>query len=394
MSFTTHRAGWIIIDPWTILNDGFVQVESGKILAYGQGRSPLNAGKVIDHGPGALMPALVNAHTHLELTALKNKTNLVSGFIEWVKSVIVQRDGIGRDALFSAAADGIKEMLDSGTLFIGEISSLGITKQLFLDSAINGVWFKEHIGLNGESDDFSKISTSKKISVSGHAPHTTAPSLLVQLKQQTNKYNLPFSIHLAESEAEVEFIESGKGLWADLLRSRGIDISGWDLTANSPVQYVDYLGLLDDRTIAVHLLHHSAEDLDILSNRGVKACVCPRSNMKIHRQLPDLPRMIKSGIKPCLGTDSLASNDSLSMLDEMRFTNESFPGISPEEILAMATVYGSAALGIDSIAGSLQTGKQATFMYASIDAQNRQSLLEKLVYGDLKEKAAMIHHEA
>jgi aminodeoxyfutalosine deaminase len=393
MTLHTHKAGWVIIDPWTILKDGFIQVEAGQIQAFGQGRIPIECGQLIDHGPGVLIPALINAHTHLELTALKNKAITGGSFIDWVKSLITQREFIGTDLLLSAAADGITELIETGTLFIGEVSSLKITKQLFLDSAINGIWFEEYIGNSEDLNECAHVAPLKKISISGHAPHTTAPSLLEKLKQKTRQHDLPFSIHLAESEEEVEFLRTGKGAWADLLNERGIDVSHWNPSGESPVQYADRLGILDEKTIAIHLIHSTQKEFEILSNKGIQVCACPRSNMKLHGRLPDLTGMFNAGILPCLGTDSLASNDSLNMFDEMKFIAEHFPKISSEKIFAMATINGSIALGINKHAGSLEPGKTASFLYSPIDALDQKTLLEKLIHEECKEKIQLIHHD-
>jgi cytosine/adenosine deaminase-related metal-dependent hydrolase len=393
MKRVTHRAGWIMIDPWTILKDGFIQVADGKIEALDRGRAPLDCGRPLDHGPGVLMPGLVNAHTHLELTALKNKTDTSSGFMNWVQSVITQRDIIGTEELLSAAEKGMAEILNSGTLFIGDISSLGVTRRIFKDSAINGVWFKEQISPADAPGQCARIGPLKKISVSGHAPHTTPPSVLIRLKQETRQHDLPFSIHLGESSDEIEFLSTGKGPWADFLNARGIDTSQWRQPSASPVQYADRLGILDEKTIAVHLIHASETDFQLLSQNGVKACVCPRSNMKLHGRLPDLCKMLDAGIRPCLGTDSLASNDSLSILDEMQFIAERFPDIAPEKIITMATLNGSIALGMGHISGSLHIGKTASLIYVPVISNNPVSVLEKLIHQDFEDKVQRIHHE-
>jgi cytosine/adenosine deaminase-related metal-dependent hydrolase len=353
----------------------------------------MESGRLIDHGPGAIMPVMVNAHTHLDLSALKNRTICDDGFIGWVKSVIQHRNALPKDSLLSSASESIRDLLDTGTLFIGDISSLGITNQIFLDSELKGILFQEQIGLNGNLNGCAHITPFKKISVSGHAPHTTSPSLLTQIKQHTRQFGLPFSIHLAESQQEVDFLATGKGQWLDLLQDRGIDTSRWNLKSDSPVQYADTLELLDEKTIAVHLIHSSDNDFDILSEKGVNVCACPRSNMKLHGHLPQLSRMIDMGMQPCLGTDSLASNDSLSMFDEMKFTAEAFPDISPENILAMATVYGSVALGIGSIAGSLHPGKNASFLFVPLEANDPATLLEELIHEGHKKKVKLIHHD-
>ncbi len=126
---TIHRAGWVIVDPDNIIKNGFVKTESGKIVDVGQGRGHGTSDQIIDHGPGILMPCLVNSHTHLELSALKNKTNTHSGFISWVQSVIDQREKAGEKKLLTGIHDGINELVDSGTMIVGDIVSIKAISQ-------------------------------------------------------------------------------------------------------------------------------------------------------------------------------------------------------------------------------------------------------------------------
>ncbi|MBU1163820.1 MAG: amidohydrolase family protein, partial [Proteobacteria bacterium] len=201
----------------------------------------------------------------------------------------------------------------------------------------------------------------------------------------TRKSNLPFSIHLAESEDEIEFLQTGKGKWAEFLSERRIDFSGWNLPVESPVKYLEDLGVLDENTMAVHLIHAEEKDFEILLRHNVSVCLCLRSNFNLHNMMPDLAGMFKAGIKPCLGTDSLASADSLSIFDEMAFVSKSFPSIPPAEILAMATVNGARALGFEDMFGSLTPGKRAAFVYAPVDVSSKSELLQALVNADFKE---------
>ena len=212
--------------------------------------------------------------------------------------------------------------------------------------------------------------------MAGHAPHTSSPDLLRFLKYHTLSRQLPFSIHVAESRDETEFITTGQGRWASFLGERGIDCSAWPLPSRSPVQYLNDLGLLDPLTIAVHLLNVDETDLNIIARTGAVPVLCPRSNMNLHSMLPDLPLMLKYGsakLKPALGTDSLASTDSLNMFDEMAFIARQFPQIKPSDILAMATINGAHALGYGSAAGSLEKGKTACFLYIPLSSNYNRS---------------------
>ena len=211
-------------------------------------------------------------------------------------------------------------------------------------------------------------------SVAGHAPHTTSPDLIRYLKQQTRQHHLPFSIHVAESTDETEFITTHQGSWAAFLTERGIDTSDWSLPSRSPVQHLHDLGILDGETLAVHLIDLDDGDLDIIAKTGAVPVICPRSNMNLHGRLPDLPRLLrrldgtgagesrKLGL-PALGTDSLASTKSLNLFDEMAFIANRFPEIRPSQILTMATLNGARALGFDGLTGTLDVGKRGSFIY-------------------------------
>ncbi|MDL1968906.1 MAG: amidohydrolase family protein [Deltaproteobacteria bacterium] len=376
-----HKAGWVVIDPYTIIRDGFVHVDSGLIKDIGRGSC---SGHIIDHGPGALLPVLVNAHTHLELCALKDKVLPEKGFRNWVENLINLRNSAGTDTLKAGARNGVKELIESGCGVIGEISTLGLTWEIVSNSSLRGVWFREFFGNVLPEEIICNTNKLLIKSIAGHAPHTLSPELFADLKNITRKENIPFSIHLAESEDEVLFLTTGKGTWADFMTERGVDFSGWNLPVETPVRYLEDLGVLDENTIAVHLIHTDEKDFEILLRHNVRVCLCLRSNFNLHNMMPDLSGMLKAGIKPCLGTDSLASAKSLSIFDEMTFVSKSFPSIPPAEILAMATVNGASSLGFGEMFGSLTPGKRAAFVYVPVDVSNRSELLHALVNADFK----------
>jgi cytosine/adenosine deaminase-related metal-dependent hydrolase len=373
----THRAGWILVDPWTIIQNGYVRVCNGLIEEIGH-RHP-SGGQVIDHGPGAIMPAFVNAHTHLELCALKGRALFEKGFRLWVEQLISMRDAEEMENLLTGAKQGVKELIESGTGVVGEISTMGITKDILANSGLAGIWFKEYLGNNS----IAKIRCNEKkghivTSLAAHAPHTTSPELL-NLKNVAGKNNLPMSIHVAESKDEIQFLSTGKGEWADFLSERGIDFSDWGLPAESPVKYLNRLGLLDKKTLTVHLIHADKDDFEILMHYNVYVCLCCRSNHYLHQRLPDLTGMLNAGLRPCLGTDSLACVDSLSMFDETAFISNAFPLVPRSEILAMATINGANALGVADRFGTLDPGKRGLFVYVPINVTDKSSLLEAIV---------------
>lgn len=373
-----HRAGWIIPDSMNIIQNGYLEIENGWIKGIYSG---VPREICTDHGPGALMPPLVNAHVHLELSALKNRIPFDIGFQSWVKTLLEERAALGQDVLVRAAKKAILDLLTWGNLYVGEISTLGMTKTLLENSGLKGVFFQEFLGTAVEKGCIQK-KDSLSFSVAGHAPHTSSPDLLRALKRQSRSKDLPFSIHVAESETESEFIFRGKGPWADFLTLRGIDYRSWDIGSKTPVAYLDGMGLLDPLTLAVHLLQVTPKDMDILARSQVKVCVCPRSNQNLHGRLPDIERMIQKGIRPALGTDSLASCDSLNIWDEMAFIAHHYPGLDPRTLFSMATHNGAKALGLEHVTGTMAQGKRADFIYRPMDAKTENEVFERMVFNE------------
>ncbi len=369
-----HRAGWIIVDPSIVIENGHIEIENGFIRGVHKG-APKE--KSIDHGPGVLMPPLVNTHLHLELSALKGCLPFDKGFKVWVKTLLEKRETLGQEKLIKEARKAVRNLIKSGNLYVGDISTLGITKPIIEDSALNGICFHEFLGSDSQGFFVQKKDTVS-FSVAGHAPHTSSPKLLKALKQCSKSNGLPFSIHVAESDDESEFIHDKKGQWADFLTARGIDWSSWDIGSKTPVAYINDMGLLDPLTIAVHLLNVNDRDMEILARSKTKVCVCPRSNRNLHGKLPDIEKMTNAGIKPALGTDSLASCDSLNIFDEMAFVKNHYPGLDPETIFSMGTVYGARTLGVEQLTGTLSKGRKAQFLYRPVKAMKKKDLFQRI----------------
>ncbi len=374
-----HHAGWVMQDARTLVENACLEVRGGRIIDIHSrtGRGRLPDLPLVDHGPGLLMPPLINAHTHLELSALGGCLPFDLGFGAWVKALIEERARFSEADLARAAAKAVSTLEGP----VGEISTLGITREVLAALGTVGVFFQEYLG-GAEPESLTALEKESPLSVSyaGHAPHTTAPELLVLLKEKTDKANLPFSIHLAESQAESDFIAGERGDWYDFLVSRNIDPSAWPVGEKSPVAYAHGLGLLDAATLAVHLIRLERGDLELLAQSGTRVCLCPRSNWNLHGRLPDLPAFLEKGLAPALGTDSLASCDSLSLLDEMAFIRENFPGIRPEDLLDMTTRNGATALGLSDRYGVLAPGYAAEFLYVNTGANRPDTIIERITH--------------
>lgn len=375
---TIHRAGWILVDSKTIIQNGFLVTANGRIQAIGTGRPP-QEGVLIDHGPGVLMPPLVNTHTHLELSVFKSQVPTDKGFTHWVRALLALREETSQEQLLDGIEQGVQQLIKSGTLIIGDISSLGFSWDLLKASPLAGIIFKEYLGEVLPTDLALERAGHFTQAFAGHAPHTTAPDLLKELFIANHNVKAPFSIHLAESTDEVEFLTTGQGGWAELLTQRGISFEDWPIPAESSVDYLQSLDLLKPGILAVHLLQCQDKDFVIFAENDVSVCVCPTSNIKLHGRYPDITAMLKAGLSVGLGTDSLASCDSLSIFNEMAVLSNHFPEIAPDAIFKMATANGAAALGLSSLYGTLSEGKQALMLYLPYSENHKEALFSRLV---------------
>lgn len=380
------RAGWVMVSPDRIERNACVETVGYRVSGVCQKPS---AGNIQDLGPGLIMPLLVNAHTHLELSALKGKVEPSRGFESWVKDLLVQRDQLGHEKLAASARDEINRLRNHGTGAVGEISTLGLTREILTDAGMSGVWFQEILGsqLDAETLSLEKADSLSgdtgrlmlSASLAGHAPHTTSPEVLKAIKAATRKRGLPFSIHAGESQAESAFLRGENPDWLAFLASRGIESDQWPVGKGmTPVAYLDALSLLGPDTLGVHLIDTTEDDLERLSRTETNICLCPRSNAKLHGRLPDIQAMLDRGIAPALGTDSLASCASLSLFDEMAFVRNTWPGIAPETVLAMAGVNGAKALGLSGTVGQLAPGFWAGCLYVDLRADSSDDVRERL----------------
>lgn len=377
MKATWHRAGWVMVDPETILPNAGVLVVDGRIQAVERCR-PGEA--VVDHGPGVIMPGVVNAHTHLGLSALKGRVPATGGFQHWVETLMALRAFLPEERLSAAACSAAAAMHAAGAALVAEVGALAPGADAIRRAGLRGLLFLERLGAGSTVESLPGDEQTLLYSWAGHAPHTTSPDRLRTLKRAAARRGRPFGLHLAESEEETTFLETGQGPWADLMARLGHDLAAWRPWGERPVARALRLGLLDPGTLAVHVLTVDREEIRTLAGTGCRVCLCPRSNSVLHGRLPDVEAMLESGIRPALGTDSLASTPTLDLFDEMRFMVHSFPEIDPREIVAMATLNGAEALGVAGL-GHCRPGALGRLLYVDLDARSPGEVLERLAAG-------------
>ncbi len=351
------RAKWVFPMRVPPIENGAVLVSGGRIREVGSFRLLKKhfSGKVLDLRDLALLPALSNLHAHLELSVLRYRLTPSGSFTSWVKNLIRKRTEYSVNEAKEAAERALKELWREGVGIVADVGNTGLTIPLLRSSRFFGVYFREVIDFRGNTDikNFPKAEKNGRISfsLSPHSPYSVSPLLIQAIKSWTRRAGLPFSIHVAESPEEVVFVKEGAGPIRSLLEERGQLHPGFEVPGTSPVAYLERLGVLDEATICVHAVQLEPSDIEIMAKRKVKPCLCPRSNIFLGVGLPPLPALLKAGLKPCIGTDSLASNDRLSVFAEMEALRRAYPQVSPEVILLMGTLWGAEAAGIRDLGG-------------------------------------------
>lgn len=348
-----------------VLNNGLIWTGHGSILAIG----PYSLGKddfpahIQDLGEQTMVPGLLNAHTHLELSHLRGLTTSGEGFVSWVQSLLKLPVHTLDPNLVHQA---IEEMLANGVAGIGDISGQNPRRmhEIHTELPIPTRLFVEFLGLSSPPTASWPVGTQPRdafLTAAGHALYSTHPDVLHKVKSWTARYNRPFSMHLAEHEGELELLATGQGDFADFLRGRLLPAS-YGPPGLSPVAYADRLGLLDHKTLAVHCVHLSRRDIQTLRDKMVHVCLCPRSNAYIQCGRPPAEDLHAAGVNLCLGTDGLSSNHDLNLWHEARYLANMWQGnLSLTELITLITINPARALSLEQSTGSLQPGKLARF---------------------------------
>jgi len=359
--------------PQGLRHDTVVELEGRRIVDL---RAPRSGDP--EPQPGLLVPGLVNAHLHLELSWMVGQVPGGQGFTGWVQQLMRTRSAPTptaperREAARAAAA----RMFERGVAAACDISNGGDTAELLVEAGLSGIVQREFLGMDPRrtaslvaaveacEDDHRVGSARVRTRPSPHAVVSTAPELLVASGRPRG--GVPGSIHLAETLAEADFLRDGSGDLATFLDDLGVPWQGWEPPGCSGATYLERLGLLGPDLLLVHGVHLDAADRALIAARGAPLCLCPRSNLHIEGRLPDVPALLEAGVPLCLGTDSLASNADLDVLGEVGSLMRAFPEIPPGLWLDLATRGGAEALGLESF-GRLQVGASPGLLLLEVD---------------------------
>lgn len=324
------------------------------------------AGEDTAYHSGMLCPGFVNCHCHLELSHLRGVIPEGTGLVDFLSEVISRRGQSGDlDLIKQAIATAEQEMLEGGIVAVGDICNTADTLEqkskgrLYYHNFIETVGFIEQAAPERWVHSlgiYDRLGGAG--SIVPHAPYSVSPALFRLIAGFPA--NRLLTIHNQESSEEDDFLFSGKGDLQRLYRRLGLDISFFKGTGRRSLESWRSYFHPDQTVIAVHNVATREEDLAALTKEGPRLhfCLCPRANLYIGRQLPDVDLLVRSGCRIAIGTDSLASNHGLSMLEEITTLQRVFPRLATTVLLQWATAHGAQALGIGEAFGTFEPGKR------------------------------------
>ena len=363
-------ADWVVPVEGPPIRDGAIEFdESGVIVAVGA-RAELGDG---EHYPDAVvLPGFVDAHTHVEYQVYAGFGDGL-GFADWIGLHVERKARLDLEDMEAIARLGAFNCLRSGITAIGDCSFSGAAATACADLGLKGTIYLEVFGATADPvrDRFEPmreriaplLSDEVRLGISPHAPYTCT----IELYRAANELGLPVATHLAESDAETQFLRTGRGAWesfADML----VPPPG-----TTGIRALGEAGLLGPNVIAAHCVKADEEEIALLAEHDVAVAHCPRSNGILGCGVAPLAALRAAGIRVCIATDSPASTPSVDMFEEMRAAivgaraREGRPdALTAADALELATLGGARALGLDDSVGSLVPGKQADLTVLSL----------------------------
>ena len=378
------RAKYVMPDSHTIIENGAVAIEGSVIADVGLYSTVQHGGvhPILDLGEAILMPGLVNAHTHLDLTSSADSVQRTPKFTDWIFQIVGKRTP---STIEPSIREGVQQSLAGGATTVGDIDGTGESRQILRDTPIRKVVFFEVLGFSGEraAMGLNRLATYLGSppapdpllteALSPHAPYSTSADIY----RQCITSGLSVCTHIAETEDELEFLSSGTGAFQDYLEALGISTAEWVPPELTPVGYMETLGVLQKSSLLIHCNYLTEADVALLAESGASVVFCPRSHHYFYHTNHPVARLIESGINVAIGTDSLASNWSLSLLDELKFLARTQPCIRPETLFDMVTCNGAKALGLEQV-GRLEKGWQADIIAVQIPNDGRPVIEQML----------------
>lgn len=392
----TYTARWIVPVSSAPLANGTITIE-GTTIAAVESKGVRTPG--VDLGNVAIIPGLVNCHTHLDLSGARGKIPPTDPehFTDWLKGVIAYRRSRSPEETQADIRAGLADCLRFGTTLVGDITAGGASWEAITEAKTRAVVFDELIGLKPERVDVSKREAADWMAgsetelhrrgLSPHAPYSVHSNLIVEAGHLCRVGKRPTAIHLGESRDEIELLHRRRGPFREFLESLGV----WCAD-----------GLADDFTFIMKIVDFRQPKLFIHMNHVAPSariprnstCVhCPRTHAAFGHPRHPFREFQARGVRVALGTDSLASNPDLDLLAEARFLHSIRPEVPCDELLRMATLTGAEALGWADETGSLEPGKSADFV--ALPLPDREDDVYRLIFedGKTRERKTMFRGE-
>lgn len=387
------RARWVLPIEGEPIENGEVVIE-GERIAEVRPR-PVDgtpAADERDFGEAVIMPGLVNVHAHIDYTVMRGLLEDIA-FFPWIRELTARKEAFDEEDWIASATMGAAEAVAGGVTTLGDCTSTGAALLGAKSLGLRGIVYQEVFGID-KSQTVREIiadldlkvralrrqasGTLLKVGISPHAPYTVREELFRGLAEYAEENASHVCIHASESAAEIELFRHGTGTIAEALARRGIE---WEAPGRSPICFLREQGILSPNTLLVHGTQLSAGDRDHVCATGVSWAHCPKSNAKLGNGVMPLGLLQgcypPNGTRIGLGSDSVASNNTMDMFEEMRFAvlmqrarSRRFDAMTARDALEMATLGGARALGMDREVGSLIPGKQADVIAVRLDDWN------------------------
>ncbi|HVS81210.1 MAG TPA: amidohydrolase family protein [Pyrinomonadaceae bacterium] len=414
-----YSARWVLPIVSPAIEDGAVAIDDAKIVAVGlRGEivSRFAGARISNFGQAAILPGLVNAHSHLELTVMRGfLENEERDFAAWLRKLALARMAMTDEDLLVSATCGAVEAASAGVTCFGDSSSSASQAMKALrEVGLRGIVYQESFGPDPKLADENVARLREQIEelrglendlvragVSPHAPYTVSAPQLELISRLAIDEKLPVMMHAAESQAEELFMLEGRGVFAEGLKARGIE---WQAPGISTVEYLARHGILETQPLLAHCINIDDSDLELIKRSGAGIAHCPKSNAKLGHGRAPFASFISHGINVGLGSDSVASNNTCDMLEEARFATLlarldtgrsprvskgsalSYDGetigalpdgranapLTTNDALFAATLGGARALGLENQIGALAEGMQADLVAINLDGAHQQ----------------------
>jgi 5-methylthioadenosine/S-adenosylhomocysteine deaminase len=386
LDVTLYRAAWVLPVASEPVRDGVVMVDAaGRIAAVGPRAAvePPPGARVVELGEAALLPGLVNAHAHPELAMFRGALEDLR-FRDWILRLVgTKRQALDEADYAAAARWTLVECLRAGITTLAATEASAAALPALCEAGMRGIVYREVFGPDPAVAEASMAELRQaveglrrdetelvRVGISPHAPYTVSDRLYSAAAAYARAEGLPLAVHVAESVPEQELVCRGEGDFAPGLRARGIATPA---RGASPLELLERLGVLAARPLLIHCVRVDADDIQRIAGNDCAVAHCPIANARLGHGVAPLGALLRAGVRVGLGTDSVGSNNRLDLLDEARVasllqraTEREHDLLSPSELLALATLGGARALGLEERIGTLEPGKDADLCAVSL----------------------------